>query len=65
MSQRRSDLLWLRDMLEHLQSCHQQLEWSKDPAAVHYLTDAMLRDLDSCRRLCATLHRRAELVTVN
>jgi hypothetical protein len=65
MSQRQADLLWLRDILEHLRSSQQQLEWCQDPAAIHYLTEAMLRDLDRCRQLCLKVHRLAELQAVN
>jgi len=61
MSQRESSLLWLRDMLEHLTVCQQQLEWSEDPEAIQVLTESMLRDLESCRRLCEGLRRRASL----
>jgi len=61
MSQRESSLLWLRDMLEHLAACQQQLEWSEDPDAIQVLTDSMLRDLESCRRLCESLRRRTSL----
>src|SRR5258708_4156743 len=28
MSQREANLLWLRDILEHLKDCQQQLEWT-------------------------------------
>ena len=62
MSTRDADLLWLRDILEHLRACQQQLEWAQDPAAVHYLTEAMLRDLDCCRRICQNLHRQTQAV---
>jgi hypothetical protein len=65
MRRRESDLLWLQDMLEHLASSQQQLEWTQDPSAIHYLTESMLRDLDYCRRLCLNLNRRAALQTVN
>jgi hypothetical protein len=61
MSQRESNLLWLRDMLEHLQSCQQQLEWTEDAEATRLLTETMLRDLSCCRRLCEGLHRRSHL----
>ena len=57
MSQRESNLIWLKDMLEHLTACQQQLEWAEDANTVHVLTDAMLRDLDACRRLCEALQR--------
>jgi hypothetical protein len=58
MSQRDSNLLWLRDTLEHLTACQQQLQWAEDANTVHVLTDTMLRDLETCRRLCETLRRR-------
>ena len=61
MSQRDTTLLWLGDLLEHLQTCQQQLSWTADGETVQVLTDTMLRDLESCRRLCQQLHRRAEL----
>jgi hypothetical protein len=61
MSQRDVNLLWLKDTLEHLTSCQQQLEWTEDSETVHVLTQAMLRDLDRCRRLCEALQRRSEL----
>jgi hypothetical protein len=59
MSQRESNLLWLKDMLDHLRDCQQQLQWTEDSDTVHVLTESMLRDLESCRRLCETLQRRA------
>ncbi len=61
MSQRETNLLWLKDMLEQLTACRQQLEWAQDVETVQVLTETMLRDLESCRRLCAALHQRAQL----
>jgi hypothetical protein len=61
MSQRESNLLWLKDMLEHLRACQQQLQWAEDAEAVRVLTETMLRDLERCRRLCEALHRRSDL----
>jgi hypothetical protein len=58
MTRRDANLVWLRDILEHLSASQKQLEWADDPEAVRLLTDAMLRDLDCCRRLCETLRRR-------
>jgi len=58
MSQRQSDLLHMRDLLEHLHLCHQQLADSEEPEAVHFLAETMLRNLDGCRRLCQNLHRQ-------
>ena len=58
MSQRQSNLLWLKDMIEHLSSCRHQLEWAEDDETKRVLTETMLRDLERCQRLCETLHRR-------
>jgi hypothetical protein len=58
MSQRDTNLLWLKDMLDHLSACRKQLEWAESPEAVQVLTETMLRDLESCRRLCESLRRR-------
>jgi hypothetical protein len=61
MSQRESNLLWLKDLLEHLGDCQQQLHWAEDPETTQLLTETMLRDLESCRKLCEALQRRARL----
>jgi hypothetical protein len=58
MSQRDTNLLWLKDMLDHLADCRKQLEWAESPESVQVITETMLRDLESCRRLCESLHRR-------
>jgi len=60
VSQRQSNLVWLRDMLEHLVESQQQLEWTEDDDTIRVLTETMLRDLDSCRRICENLHRRTQ-----
>jgi hypothetical protein len=59
MSQRETNLLWLKDMLDHLTACRKQLEWAERPEAVQVITETMLHDLECCRRVCETLHRRA------
>jgi hypothetical protein len=61
MSQRQTNLRWLKDMLDHLSACHEQLQWAEDAETVSVLTESMLRDLDCCRRLCETLQRRRDL----
>ena len=58
MSQRDSNLLWLKDLLAHLSSCQKQLQWAEDADAVHVITESMLRDLECCRRLCEKLNRQ-------
>jgi len=59
MSQRETNLLWLKDLLEHLTACQQQLEWAEDGETVNVLTDSMLADLERCKRLCEAIRRRA------
>jgi hypothetical protein len=59
MSQRQSNLLWLKDIIEHLSSCQRQLEWAEDNESKRLLTETMLRDLERCQRLCETLHQRS------
>ena len=59
MSQRESTLLWLRDILEHLSANQQRLEWTTDRETAAVLTEAMLRDLERCQRLCEILHQRS------
>jgi hypothetical protein len=64
MSQRDANMLWMRDILEHLSSTQQQLEWTEDPEAIRLLTENMIRDLARCQRLCETLRRRSVLEPV-
>ncbi len=59
MSPRKANLLWLKDMLEHLSACQQQLFWTEDADTMRVLTENMLHELDRCRRVCESLHRRA------
>ena len=64
MSQRTTNLLWLKDLLEHLTTCQQQLEWAEDNERVTVLTDSMLADLERCKRLCEAIRRRAGAQTI-
>ncbi len=58
MNQREMNLLWMRDILEHLTTNRQLLEGTEDPNTMRVLTEAMLRDLERCQRVCEVLHRR-------
>ena len=58
MSQRGSCLLWLKDLLDHLRDSRQQLEEAERPDAARFLVDNMVRDLESCLRLCESLRAR-------
>jgi hypothetical protein len=64
MSRREANLLWIKDVLDHLEQTRQQLAWTDDTETSMVLTDSMLRDLERCQRLCSelkqrSLHRRA------
>ena len=52
MSSSQNEFVWLKDLLEHLSTCRQQLEWTEDPETRHRLTETMLQDIDRCRRIC-------------
>ncbi len=64
MSQREANVVWLRDLLEHLTECQKQLEWTDDPELVRLVTETMLRDLERSRRLCENIHRRCQPAVV-
>ncbi len=55
MSQRQTTLLWLRDVIDHMSRCHEQLEWARESSSAQFLTDALLQDLNLCRRICEDL----------
>jgi hypothetical protein len=55
MTQRENNLICLRDTLEQLVARRQQLEWTTERDSVREITEAMIRDLDNCRRLCEAL----------
>jgi hypothetical protein len=45
----------MKDLLDHMSRCHDQLEWTKDGATQLFLAEAMLGDLVECQRLCEQL----------
>ncbi|MER3415908.1 MAG: hypothetical protein C4297_06820 [Gemmataceae bacterium] len=56
---------WIKDWLDHLQRCLQQLQWARDSATVYYLTDCMLRDLEYCRRIVHVIQKRYAIAVRN
>jgi len=58
MRNRRHTLLWMKDLIEHMSRCHDQLEWASDGDTQTFLADAMIGDLHECQKLCEQL--RAE-----
>jgi hypothetical protein len=59
MSNRRTTLLWMKDLIEHLTRCHEQLQWAADGPTDTFLTSTMLVDLVECQRLCEALRPAA------
>jgi len=61
MSHRQQNLVWLRDLLDHLSVCQQRMEWAEDNETVRLLSENMLNDLERCKRLCESIQRRCAL----
>lgn len=62
MNMRENNLLWLKDLLDHLVETRDHLEWAETGVSMRMVLDSMLRDLDNCRRLCENLRRKTALV---
>jgi hypothetical protein len=45
----------MRDLLDHMSRCHDQLQWASDGASQLFLAEALLGDLAECQRLCEQL----------
>jgi hypothetical protein len=45
----------MKDLIEHLSKCQDQLEWAADGQTETFLTETMLVDLYECQRLCEQL----------
>lgn len=58
MRNRQTTLLWMKDLIEHMSRCHEQLQWAPDEPTASYLAQAMMVDLSECRRLCEQLQVR-------
>jgi hypothetical protein len=55
MRNRRHTLLWMKDLIEHMSQCHDQLEWASDGETQSFLADALIGDLNECQKLCEQL----------
>ena len=49
---RRNTLLWMKDLLDHMSRCHDQLQWAGDGETESFLADALIGDLNECQKLC-------------
>jgi hypothetical protein len=55
MRNRRHTLLWMKDLLDHMNQCHEQLQWAADGATEAYLAETLLVNLTECQKLCEQL----------
>ena len=55
MRNRSNTLLWMKDLIEHMSRCQDQLEWTHDRATQAFLAESLLGDLSECQKLCETL----------
>ena len=55
MKNRHDTLLWMKDLLEHMGRCHEQLQWAGDGRTETFLTETLMGDLAECRRLVEDL----------
>jgi hypothetical protein len=55
MSNRRQTMIWMKDLIEHMSRCHDQLQWASDGPTQVFLADSLLGDLVQCQRLCEEL----------
>jgi hypothetical protein len=68
MRNRRQTLLWMKDLIDHMNRCHEQLQWADDDESTRsFLTESLMVDLSECHRLCEQLQdhpaRRHALAT--
>jgi hypothetical protein len=55
MRQRQDTLLWMKDLIDHMSRCHEQLQWAADGRTETFLAETLIGDLAECRRLCEEL----------
>jgi hypothetical protein len=48
----------MKDLIDHMAVCHEQLQWAGDSSTESYLAESLLVDLGECRRLCQELRAR-------
>ncbi len=55
MRNRQNTLLWMKDLLDHMNRCHEQLQWAADGPTEAYLAQTLMVDLSECQKLCEQL----------
>jgi hypothetical protein len=58
MRNRQNTLLWMKDLIDHMSTCHEQLQWAGDGRTESFLTDTLMGDLAEIRRLCQELQNQ-------
>lgn len=53
--ERHDTLLWMKDLIEHMAQCQEQLQWNAEGPGARFLTEAIRGDLTECLRLCDRL----------
>ena len=52
---RHKTLLWMKDLLDHMNQCHEQLQWASEGPAEAFLAESLMVDLSECQKLCEQL----------
>jgi hypothetical protein len=47
-------MLWMKDLIEHMNRCHEQLQWA-DSRTQSFLTESLMTDLSEFQKLCEEL----------
>lgn len=55
MRNRNSTLLWMKDLIEQMSRCQEQLQWAGDNRTESFLADKLIGDLTECRKLAEEL----------
>lgn len=51
---RQDKFFWMKDLLEHMERCHEQWE-TADERMESFLAESLRRDIDEFRRICDSL----------
>lgn len=60
---RHKTLLWMKDLLDHMHQCHEQLQWAGDNQTEAFLANSLMVDLSECQKLCEQLKGRPAKVS--
>lgn len=60
MKDRRDTMLWMKDLIEHMNRCHEQLQWAHDGRTQSFLADSLMTDVTEFQRLCEELRSGAQ-----